>query len=61
MIPKSYKKLSGVTMDHDYKSNVDIDGELSQTVTMEYLLRRKIDHEMFNIPQQMPPNVKSDI
>ena len=59
--PMSYKKLIGLVMGYDYRSNADADGELTWVVSKQYYLVVKLNHEIFNIPQWMPPNIKIDI
>jgi hypothetical protein len=61
MTPKSYKELRGQAMGYEYRLNVDTDGELTTAVTKEYHLVGKLNHEIFNISQWLPPNVKIDI
>jgi hypothetical protein len=61
MTPKSYKELRGQALCYEYRSNVDTGGNLSAAVTKEYHLVGKINHEIFNISQWLPPNVKIDI
>jgi hypothetical protein len=61
MTPKAYKELRGRALGYEYRSGVDTDGELTAAVTQEYHLVGKLNHEIFNISQQLPPNVKTDI
>jgi hypothetical protein len=61
MTPMAYKKLRGLPMGYDYRTNVDTDGELTWAVSKEYHLVGRLNHEIFNISQWMPPNVKIDI
>jgi len=61
MTPKAYKEMRGQSLGYEYRTGVDTDGELTTAVTQEYHLVGKLNHEIFNISQWLPPNVKIDI
>ena len=45
----------------DYRSKVDTDVVHTQVLSNEFHLVDKLNHEIFNMPQQMAPNVKIGI
>ena len=55
MTPKAYKELRGQSLGYEYRSGFDTDGELTTAVTQEYHLVGKLNHEIFNISQWLPP------
>jgi len=61
MTPKSYKELRGTSNGYEYITNTDSTDALKNATTSELHLVGKIYHEIFNIPQWLPPNVKVDI
>ena len=61
MTPKSHKKLRGLAMKYQYKMDTNTVNTLRAVTTSDLHLVRKINHEIFNIQQWMPPNVKIDI
>ena len=61
MTPMSYKQLRGMTIGYEYKTNTDTTNILREATTKDLHLVGKLNHEIFNIPQWLPPNVKIDI
>ena len=58
---KAYKDLRGQALGYEYGSGFDTDGELTAAVIQEYHLVGKLNPEIFDILQWLPPNVKIDI
>ena len=61
MTPNSYKKLIGIPIQYEYKTDTDITNILKEATTSYLHLVVKINHEIFNIPQWMPPNIRVNI
>ena len=56
--PESFKKLRGLTIGYEYKTDTDSANILRKATNYDLHLVGKINHEIYNIPQRMPPNVK---
>jgi hypothetical protein len=61
MILKSYKELRGTSNVYKYINNTNSTDALKNAATSELHLVRKIYHDISNIPQWLPPNIKVDI
>jgi hypothetical protein len=61
MTPKSYKELRGTSNGYEYITDTDSTDELKNVTTSELHLVEKMYHEIFNIPQWLPTNIKLDI
>jgi len=57
----SCKLLGGMTIGYEYKTDTDPNNKFIDMMTEGLSLIGKISHEMFNIPQLLPLNVKIDI
>ena len=61
MTPMSYKLLWGLDIGYESKTDNDTANILGDATTKDLHLDGKIKHELFNIPQWLPPNFKVDI
>ena len=61
MTPMSYKLLWGHDLGYEYKTDTDTTNILGDAITKDLHFVGKLNHELFNIPQRLPPNVKIDI
>jgi len=61
MTPISYKRLKGSAIGYEYRTNTDATNILRDVTTKDLYLVGKTKHEIFNIPQWLPLNVKIDI
>ena len=59
--PKSYKEWGVSANGYEYKTNTDTTDALKEAKTSELYYVGKINHEIFNIPQCLPPYIKVDI
>ena len=61
MTPKSYKEWRGSINGYEYKTNTDTRNELKKATASQFQLVWKINHEICNMPQWLPSNIKLDI
>ena len=61
MTPMSYKLLKGLVIEYQYKTDTDTSNMLRDAATKDLHLVGKVSHEIFNIPQGLPPNVKINL
>ena len=61
MTSMSFNILRGMAIPYEYKTDTDTKNILRDATTKYLHFVGKIKHETFNIPQWMPPNVKTDV
>ena len=62
MTPVSCKLVRGLAIGYEYKPNTVTINILEDATSKDlHTLGWEINHEIFNIPQWLPPNVKIDI
>ena len=58
MAPKSFKELMGSANEYEYRADAGTTNAHREETISKLHLVGKIDHEIFNVPQWLPPNIK---